>query len=152
MPQLSPDKVAVVQFLISKQEWWYSSPPAPQLAQNCISGKIYNLRQLGSDSKTSFRKISYMECASGAFDKEGKKNLLTHSFPGCTCRGHCTGLRSRPRCRRYLSPRSAACQKERADANGNEWPGTLGESRITMKDAEEKKHCWSVFKPSHKGE
>lgn len=99
-------------------------PSTPQLAQYQISEKRITQGSLGVIQNQSQENLLAGMWVRNFLQKE-EKSLLTHSFRGCTFHGHCTYLCSRPQYRRYLSPMSAACQKELVDANGNEWLGTF---------------------------
>lgn len=99
----------------------------PTISSTFYFRKAQRLRSLGSDGKPSFRDL-LDGIRIRLFRQE--RFQLTHSFPGCISRGHCTCLDNRPQCRRYLWPTSAACRKEPVGASGNEWPETLEEEEI----------------------
>lgn len=71
----SPDKIAVIQFLTSKNEDKISKDSIVSTISD-FRKSVYNLRQLGSDSKTSFRKMSCLKCESGTFDRRKRKTHL----------------------------------------------------------------------------
>jgi len=110
----------------------------------------YNLRQFGSDSKTSFRKI-WLECESGTFYRRKKKAYLHTVSLDAPSMATTHIYAAIPDIDIIYCPRLLLVKRSWLMPTETSGLGPLKRNKIIMKDVVDKRTCFDMFKQVHGG-